>query len=146
MEIRYTPFSEEVRADPYPFYATLRQQAPVYFVEDIGAWAVARYDDVRFVLSRPDLFSSDAMRTMFISSRLGPDAAADPETAERLFAIASALPFTPEEMVQARNLISTDPTQLQWRGALGFLGYSVVALVTTAGPAWLLWKRRATAA
>jgi cytochrome P450 len=111
MEIRYTPFSEEVRADPYPFYAALRQHAPVHFVEDIGAWVVARHDDVRFVLSHPELFSSDAMRTMFISSRIGPDAAADPETAERLFAIASALPFTPEEMIQARNLISTDPPQ-----------------------------------
>jgi cytochrome P450 len=111
MEIRYTPFSEEVRANPYPFYAALRQHAPVYFVEGVGAWAVARYDDVRFVLSHPELFSSDAMRTMFISSKLGPDAAADPETAERLFAIASALPFTPEEMLQARNLISTDPPQ-----------------------------------
>lgn len=111
MEIRYTPFSEEVRANPYPFYATLRQQAPVYFVESLGAWAVARHEDVRFVLSHPELFSSDAMRTMFISSKLGPDAAADPETAERMLAIASALPFTPEEMVQARNLISTDPPQ-----------------------------------
>jgi cytochrome P450 len=111
MEMRYTPFSEEVRANPYPFYAALRQHAPVYFVEDIGAWAVARYEDVRFVLSHPELFSSDAMRTMFLSSKLGPDAAADPEMAERLFAIASALPFTPEEMVTARNLISTDPPQ-----------------------------------
>jgi len=111
MEIRYTPFSEEVRANPYPFYATLRQHAPVYFVEGLGAWAVARHEDVRFILSHPELFSSDAMRTMFISSKLGPDAAADPETAERMFAIASALPFTPEEMIQARNLISTDPPQ-----------------------------------
>lgn len=111
MEIRYTPLSEEVRTNPYPFYATLRQHAPVHFVEGLGAWAVARYEDVRFVLTHPELFSSDAMRTMFISSKLGPDAAADPETAERLFAIASALPFTPEEMVRARNLISTDPPQ-----------------------------------
>src|SRR5215468_1320201 len=100
MDIRYTPFSEAARANPYPFYTALRREAPVYFVEDIGAWAVARHEDVRFVLSHPELFSSDAMRTMFVSSKLGADAAADPETAERLFAIASALPFTPEEMIQ----------------------------------------------
>ena len=111
MEMRYTPFSEEVRANPYPFYAALRKDAPVFFVEGIGAWAVARYEDVRFILSHPDLFSSDAMRTMLLPTRLGPDAAADPETAERLFAIASALPFPPEEMLTARNLISTDPPQ-----------------------------------
>ena len=75
----------------------------------VGAWAVARHDDVRFVLTHPELFSSDAMQTMFISSKAGADATADPELAERLFAIASALPFTPEEIVQARNLIATDP-------------------------------------
>jgi cytochrome P450 len=111
MEIGYTPFSEEVRTNPYPFYADLRRHAPVYLVEGVGAWAVARYEDVRFVLSHPELFSSDAMQTMFISTKIGPDAAADPETAERLLAIASALPFTPEEMIRARNLISTDPPQ-----------------------------------
>jgi cytochrome P450 len=111
MNIQYTPFSEEVRANPYPFYADLRRHAPVYFVEQVGAWAVSRYEDVRFVLTHPELFSSDAMRTMFVSSRIGPDAVSDPETAERLLAIASALPFSPEEMLQSRNLISTDPPQ-----------------------------------
>ena len=33
MEIRYTPLSEEVRTNPYPFYTALRQHAPVHFVE-----------------------------------------------------------------------------------------------------------------
>lgn len=109
MHARYTPFSSEIRANPYPWYAALRKNAPVYFVPDVGAWAVSRYEDVLYVLSHPELFSSDAMRTMFISSR--PGAGTDPEAMERMLAIASALPFTVEEMVQARNLISTDPPE-----------------------------------
>ena len=79
MSIPYTPFSSEVRANPYPCYAALRAEAPVCFVPDIGAWAVARYEDVLFVLNHPELFSSDAMRTMFLSSKVGADPSQDPE-------------------------------------------------------------------
>ncbi len=109
--VSYTPFSLEVRADPYPCYAALRADAPVSFVPDVGAWAVARYEDVLFILTHPELFSSDAMRTMFISPKPGADPTQDAEAAERMLAIATALPFTVEEMVQARNLISTDPPE-----------------------------------
>jgi cytochrome P450 len=111
MDVHYTPFSPEVRANPYPFYATLRAHAPAYFVPDIGAWAISRFRDVEYVLTHPELFSSDAMRTMFISQTPGADPIEDAAATERMLAIASALPFTFEEMVQARNLISTDPPE-----------------------------------
>jgi cytochrome P450 len=111
MEPRYSPFSTEVRADPYPVYAALRERAPVHFVPDVGAWAVARHEDVERVLTQPELFSSDAMRTMFVSQRPTADPSRDAATMERMMAIASALPFTVEEMVRARNLISTDPPE-----------------------------------
>src|SRR5262245_35443237 len=97
-KVPYSPFSPEVRADPYPFYATLRAQAPVTFVPDVGAWAVARHEDVLFVLSHPELFSSDAMRTMLISSKPPTDPERDPEAVERMLAIATALPFAVEEL------------------------------------------------
>ena len=111
MDVAYTPLSREVHADPYPFYAALRAQAPVAFVPDVGAWAVARHEDVLFVLTHPEVFSSDAMRTMLISSKPGTDPSQDSEAMERMLAIATALPFTVEEMVHARNLISTDPPE-----------------------------------
>ena len=60
----YEPFSEAVREDPYPYYAALRDEAPVYWAEEAQAWCVSRYDDVQFVLRNAELFSSDAMRTM----------------------------------------------------------------------------------
>ena len=50
----------------------------------------------------------------------------------------------PQEFVHvgARLSSATDPAQLHWIGVLGFLGYCVVAMATTAGPAWILWQRR----
>jgi cytochrome P450 len=111
MSVHYSPLSPEIRANPYPAYASLREHAPLYFVADLGAWAVARYEDVLFVLGHPELFSSDAMRTMFVSQTPGADPTRDAEAVERMLAIASALPFTVEEMVRARNLIATDPPE-----------------------------------
>jgi cytochrome P450 len=61
------------------------------------------------VLSHADLFSSDAMQTMFLSSKPGAATASDPEVMGRMIALAQALPFTIEEMATARNLIATDP-------------------------------------
>jgi pimeloyl-[acyl-carrier protein] synthase len=46
----------EVLADPYPLYARLRQEAPVYFDPFLHAWVVTRYADVLKVLMT---FSAD---------------------------------------------------------------------------------------
>jgi cytochrome P450 len=54
----YDPFSPEVKRDPYPFYAELRRDAPVFEVASRGMWAVSRHADVGFALKRSDLFSS----------------------------------------------------------------------------------------
>jgi hypothetical protein len=50
----------------------------------------------------------------------------------------------PEELVHVgqRFSKSTDTAELRRIGAAAFFGYCVVALGTTAGPAWILWKRR----
>jgi cytochrome P450 len=44
--------------DPYPTYARLRREAPVYHDAHTGLWAVSTYDDVRYVSSTPELFSA----------------------------------------------------------------------------------------
>ena len=44
--LRYDPFDLAVRDDPYPHYARLRAEAPVYHVEEHGFWVLSRYDDV----------------------------------------------------------------------------------------------------
>jgi len=56
--MEYNPFLPDVRENPYPYYAYLRNHAPVYQVPNIGFWAVSRYEDVLSVLRNPQIFSS----------------------------------------------------------------------------------------
>lgn len=59
--------SEEVKADPYPTYAKLREQAPVCRISRFGAWAVTRYEDVKYVLDKPKIFSAAAANELYNS-------------------------------------------------------------------------------
>ncbi|MCX5738576.1 MAG: cytochrome P450 [Proteobacteria bacterium] len=109
MTIHYEPFSAEVRDDPFPHYARLREQAPLHWAEQAQAWCVSRFDDVRAVLRDPERFSSDAMRTFLMGVPPGADAANDPAAAQRMLQVAQALPFSMQELITSRNLISEDP-------------------------------------
>ena len=42
----YSPYDYEVHEDPYPFYARLRTEAPLYRNEELGFWALSRHVDV----------------------------------------------------------------------------------------------------
>lgn len=44
--------------NPYPFYARARQQEPVFWSAAVNAWVLTRYQDVRWVLRSPEVFSS----------------------------------------------------------------------------------------
>jgi len=37
---------EDVRANPYPFYETLREQDPIHWDDEMGFWVLTRYDDI----------------------------------------------------------------------------------------------------
>jgi cytochrome P450 len=54
----FAPFSDEYILNPYPFLKELRQEAPVFFKEDMNYWIVTRYQDVKECLSNRDLFSA----------------------------------------------------------------------------------------
>ena len=43
---------------PYDFYAQVRQEDPIPFSPALDAYLVSRYDDVRAILSQPEIFSS----------------------------------------------------------------------------------------
>ena len=62
--VAYDPFAAEVQSDPNPFYAALRREAPVYYVESLDAYAVSRYGDVRRVMHDHTTFSSEAMAAL----------------------------------------------------------------------------------
>jgi cytochrome P450 len=66
----YNPLSPAVQDNPYPYYAELRDKAPVAWVESMHAWAVSRYADVDFILRNPRLFSSASWK---IASSGNPD-------------------------------------------------------------------------
>jgi cytochrome P450 len=55
-------FSDEVRRDPYPWYAELRRAAPVHRDRASGAWMLFGYDDVKRAPSDSDAFGSGVAR------------------------------------------------------------------------------------
>ena len=57
--------SPEVVANPYPTYAVMRNNTPVCQVEPDGLWAVSRFEDVRFVLANPEIFSASVADTLY---------------------------------------------------------------------------------
>jgi cytochrome P450 len=68
MAIDYNPFYPEAKEDPYPFYAALRAEAPVYRIPDTDVFAVTRYRDVAAMLKQPAEFSSMGMRLMLMGN------------------------------------------------------------------------------
>ncbi len=54
----YDPLDSEVKQNPYPFYALLRQDEPVKWLEGMQAFAVASYQDVDALLKNGKLYSS----------------------------------------------------------------------------------------
>ena len=44
--------------NPYPILQRLRKEEPVFYYEPMDIWLVSKYEDIRFVGSKPDLFSS----------------------------------------------------------------------------------------
>lgn len=59
----YEPLSDEVQEDPYPTYKWLREEAPVYFHDDMQSWVVSRHADCQRVLRDHTCFASDARRS-----------------------------------------------------------------------------------
>ena len=54
------PFCPEVAADPVPFYDALRDAAPIALMMGMpGTHVISRYEDVKFALQHPEIFSSE---------------------------------------------------------------------------------------
>lgn len=65
--LEYDPLDPAVKHEPYPYYTALRRDEPVKWLPAIQAFGVARYDDVKALLSDGKLFSS----SMFWPALLG---------------------------------------------------------------------------
>ena len=57
--MEYSPLAPEITRNPYPVYAILRREAPVY--PPLGFLAVSRYADALAILRDPARSSSVAM-------------------------------------------------------------------------------------
>ena len=94
----YNPFAPEVIADPYPYYAWLRAERPVYHNEQLGVWAISRYADVVAAARNPEAFSS-AQGIGPEKTRLPMMITQDPPEHRRLRSLAGKA-FTPRMVAQ----------------------------------------------
>ena len=55
-------FSPEVVADPYTYFAHMREEDPVHWNELYELWVVSTYEDLVYVARRPEFFSSEVWK------------------------------------------------------------------------------------
>jgi len=56
--VHYSPYDYEIHEDPYPTYARLRAEAPLYRNDEFDFWALSRHADVLGAFRDPAHFSS----------------------------------------------------------------------------------------
>ncbi len=56
--VRYSPYDYEIDDDPYPVYARLRAEAPLYRNDELDFWALSRHEDVLGAFRDVDTFSN----------------------------------------------------------------------------------------
>ena len=57
-QIHWDPYNPNYFKNPYPVFAQLREEAPVYYNEQYDFYAVSRYEDVQRCLGEWENFSS----------------------------------------------------------------------------------------
>ncbi len=58
MGLVFNPLDYETQDDPYPIYARLREEAPIYHNEEVDFWALSRHRDVEQGVRNPERFSN----------------------------------------------------------------------------------------
>ncbi len=56
--VYFDPYDIDINADPYPTYARLREEAPIYHNERYDFWTLARHEDVQKALVNWQVFSN----------------------------------------------------------------------------------------
>lgn len=64
----FNPFDPETLENPFPGFAALREERPVYKVPDVPMelYMVTRYDDIQYVTKHPELFSNAPLASGFV--------------------------------------------------------------------------------
>jgi cytochrome P450 len=108
--VRFNPYSYEFHDDPFPVYRKLRDDAPCYHDDDLGFWALSRYDDVLRALHDPDTFCSRFGITLEAGNALPMMLTTDPPEHTALRRLVSRA-FTPRRVADlepAIRALSTD--------------------------------------
>ena len=71
--VDYNPYAYGMHEDPYPTYARLRAEAPVYRSDEFDFWALTRHEDVLGAFRNVDAFSN-AWGVSLDPSAFGPEA------------------------------------------------------------------------
>ena len=108
--VTYSPYAYEIHEDPYPVYARLRSEAPVYRNDELDFWALSRHGDVLAAFRDVDGFSN-AQGVSLDPSAFGPDAhkmmsflALDPPRHTRMRSLVGKK-FTPSKVAQMEGRI-----------------------------------------
>ena len=102
---QFNPFDADTLQCPYPHYATMREEAPVLLLEQLGLYLVTRHDLVLSILRDPATFSSKFGRpTMPMSEE--DMAKVDEVYAEGYPRVSTMLTTDPPEQTRFRGLVA----------------------------------------
>jgi cytochrome P450 len=108
--VAYSPYAYEIHEDPYPVYARLRAEAPVYRNDELDFWARSRHEDVLAAFRNVDGFSN-SYGVSLDPSAFSPDAhkvmsflALDPPRHTRMRSLVGK-GFTPSKVAQMEERI-----------------------------------------
>jgi cytochrome P450 len=108
--VTFDPYAYEMHEDPYPTYARLRDEAPLYHNEELQFWALSRHADVIAAFRDSGRFSN-ADGVSLDPSASGPNAsrtmsflAMDPPRHSRMRSLVSR-GFTPRRIVELESRI-----------------------------------------
>ena len=105
LPLQYSPYDYQMHEDPYPTYARMRDEAPLYRNDDLDFWALSRHDDVLTAFRNPAQLSN-RFGVSLDPAAYGPDAhramsflAMDPPRHTRMRSLVSKA-FTPRRVAE----------------------------------------------
>jgi cytochrome P450 len=108
-DVYYDPYDVNIAANPYPAFARLREEAPIYYNERYDFWALSRHADVEKALSDWETFSncrSDILELLQSDFDMPPGVMMfeDPPMHTTLRGVMSRV-FTPRRMAEIEDQI-----------------------------------------
>ena len=91
-------------AHPYPVYARLREDVPVYWSSELRYWFVSRYEDIKSILMDPICFSSSGWDQLYLAE-LSDYSPGKLQALEQHFAFPSLVSADPPVHTRLRRLV-----------------------------------------